>query len=80
MPPMASLVACARYSLGILLALAWHPLGVFLNHASIPVAIATGPQRGNRSGIARKMLLKPGAGKYRQQSADRCIQGYSKNP
>jgi hypothetical protein len=33
----------------------WH-------RASIPVAIAPGPQRGNRSSTARKMLLKQGAG------------------
>ena len=43
----------------------WHSLGIRLvcsgNRASIPVAIAPGPQRGNRGGSARKTLLKPGA-------------------
>ena len=51
----------AWHALGTPLAFpeAWHPLGIRLvyswHRASIPVAIAPGPQRGNRSSIARKM-------------------------
>ena len=60
---MASSWHPSWHTLGIPLASAWHPLGEFLasGRASIPVAIAPGPQRGNRGGSARKTLLKPGA-------------------
>ena len=50
------------HALGIPVVFPWHPLGIRFvyswNCAGIPVAIAPGPQRGNRSGIARKMLLE----------------------
>ena len=68
MPHMASSWDLSWHVLGIRIPLSfhWHPLGIHLvyswHRASIPVVIAPGPQRGNRGSIARKTLLKPGAG------------------
>jgi hypothetical protein len=66
MPHLASSWHPSWHALGIPLVFPWHPLGIRLvyswHRASIPVAIAPGPQRGNRSSTARKMLLKQGAG------------------
>ena len=66
MPHMASSWHPPWHELGVPLASAWHPLGIRLvyswHRASVPVAIAPGPQRENRGGISKKTLLKPGAG------------------